>query len=66
MIIDAARVTPLTKVVSSYIHCGFWDAYMSIREFVHRVVRKQLVEHPTKVFFTGVYKSTINDTTIVH
>lgn len=32
---------------------GFWDAYLTVRGFVHGVLRHELVRNPTTVFFTG-------------
>ncbi len=32
---------------------GFWDAYSHVRDFVHAILRKELVKSPTTVFFTG-------------
>jgi alpha-beta hydrolase superfamily lysophospholipase len=32
---------------------GFWDAYSHVRDFVHAILRKELIKTPTTVFFTG-------------
>lgn len=45
----------MNPVASLYtVYCsGFWDAYSSIREFVHRALRTALKEHPAHVYFCG-------------
>lgn len=32
---------------------GFWEAYLSVREFVHAVLRRELSVTPGEVYFTG-------------
>lgn len=55
LIKSAAYVTPgLKKSVASFVHSGFYEAYEGTREFVHRVLRRELGESPAaSVFFTG-------------
>lgn len=37
-----------------YCMCsGFWEAYEHVRDFVHAILRRELVRNPTTVFFTG-------------
>lgn len=38
---------------SIYSCSGFWEAYEHVREFIHAILRKELVRNPTTVFFTG-------------
>lgn len=50
----AAYFTPgLKRTVASYVHSGFWEAYLGVREFVHRSLRKELVDYPGHVYFCG-------------
>lgn len=55
LIKSAAYVTPgLKNTVAPFVHSGFFDAYVGLREFVHRVLRRELSESPSSsVFFTG-------------
>lgn len=32
---------------------GFWEAYQYVRVFIHAILRRELVQNPTTVFFTG-------------
>jgi putative lipase involved disintegration of autophagic bodies len=32
---------------------GFWEAYEHVRDFVHAILRRELVKNPTTVYFTG-------------
>ena len=51
---SAAKYTPVLQgLVKPYIHSGFWEAYSLVREFVHAVVRRELIEEPTDLFVTG-------------
>ena len=34
-------------------HSGFWDAYITVRSFIHSRLRKELLENPADIFFTG-------------
>ena len=47
-------ITPgLKNVVNPCVHSGFWDAYVVVREFVHKVLRKELSKQPGHLCFTG-------------
>lgn len=32
---------------------GFWEAYEHVRDFIHAILRRELVRNPTTVYFTG-------------
>lgn len=55
LIKSAAYKTPWLKTtVAPFVHSGFYEAYEVTREFVHRVLRRELSESPAaSVFFTG-------------
>ncbi len=43
----------LSNVSDCYCFSGFWEAYLTVRGFVHGVLRHELAKNPTTVFFTG-------------
>jgi len=47
------RIPGLKHVLVGYVHTGFWDAYASVRERLHRVIRKYLMEEEYQLFVTG-------------
>jgi predicted lipase len=48
------KYTPgLKGVVLPHVHTGFWEAYSVVREFVHRTLRRELLQAPAHVCFTG-------------
>jgi predicted lipase len=54
LVAKTAAYTPGVKqFVATYVHCGFWSAYLQVRSYVHNALRKELVKNPTSVFFTG-------------
>ena len=54
LVVSAASKTPVLKnIVKVNVHSGFWEAYEHVREFIHAILRKELVRNPTTVFFTG-------------
>lgn len=54
LVVTAATHTPVLKnIISPQVHSGFWDAYTSVRGFIHAVLREELANHPSLVFFTG-------------
>lgn len=49
----ASHTPGLKKIVNPSVHCGFWDAYSVVREFVHGVLRRELAVESAHVYFTG-------------
>ncbi|CAE7446613.1 unnamed protein product, partial [Symbiodinium microadriaticum] len=50
----AAQITPgLEHTVNTHIHSGFWEAYLTVREFIHTVVRQELLRRPSDIICTG-------------
>jgi len=50
----AASHTPgLQDTVNTHIHSGFWEAYLTVRIFIHTVLRQELVTNPAHIFCTG-------------
>lgn len=53
-VMNAASHTPyLQSYVNVYCHTGFWDSYEVIRQELHNILRKTLLESPGPVYFTG-------------
>jgi hypothetical protein len=51
---SAAKHTPVLQgLVKPFVHTGFWRAYLSVRDFVHTVVRRELRDEPADLFVTG-------------
>jgi predicted lipase len=49
-----ANNTPgLKNIVGTYVHSGFWEAYIQLRSYIHTALRKELMKTPTTIFFTG-------------
>lgn len=46
-------VTPFEEVVKPFVHKGFWEAYLVIRDELHEFLRKELKNEPAEIFFTG-------------
>mmetsp|Transcript_16006 Transcript_16006/g.24135 ORF Transcript_16006/g.24135 Transcript_16006/m.24135 type:complete len:1161 (-) Transcript_16006:137-3619(-) len=54
MLALAASHTPgLHHTVNTHIHSGFWEAYLTVRVFIHTVLRQELVADPAHVYCTG-------------
>jgi hypothetical protein len=51
--IAASKNKVLRKFLRSHVHGGFWDAYSTIRFFVHGVLRRELAQESCSVYFTG-------------
>lgn len=51
--IAASKNKVLRKFLRSHIHGGFWDAYSTIRFFVHAVLRRELAQESCSIYFTG-------------
>jgi predicted lipase len=32
---------------------GFWEVYLHAREFIHAILRRELSQNPTTVYFSG-------------
>jgi hypothetical protein len=37
----------------TFVHTGFWDAYMTVRDFIHTTLRQELAQRPAHVMCTG-------------
>jgi len=54
LIVSAASITPgFTQFVTTSVHSGFWEAYLSVREQVHRWVISELMANPASLCITG-------------
>mmetsp|Transcript_13950 Transcript_13950/g.25988 ORF Transcript_13950/g.25988 Transcript_13950/m.25988 type:complete len:637 (-) Transcript_13950:393-2303(-) len=54
----AVAHTPIiSKTVKAFVHSGFWECYIVVREFIHETLRKELaLTSPSKgkhIYFTG-------------
>eukprot|EP01034_Spumella_vulgaris_P028050 gene28050-34847_t len=49
----ASKTPGLKSIVKQHVHSGFWEAYSHVRDFVHAILRRELIKSPTTVFFTG-------------
>jgi putative lipase involved disintegration of autophagic bodies len=43
----------LIVLLTNDFFSGFWNAYLTIREFIHLTLRRELLERPAHVYFTG-------------
>ena len=51
---SAAKITPLlNNRYDTFVHTGFWDAYMTVRDFIHTTLRQELAQRPAHVMCTG-------------
>jgi predicted lipase len=54
MLSAAAAHTPgLEDRVHTSLHSGFWEAYCTVRGFIHTVIRQELAARPANVYCTG-------------
>lgn len=50
----AASHTPgLEDRIQTSLHSGFWEAYLTVRGFIHTVIRQELAARPAHVYCTG-------------
>mmetsp|Transcript_21523 Transcript_21523/g.31265 ORF Transcript_21523/g.31265 Transcript_21523/m.31265 type:complete len:1073 (+) Transcript_21523:100-3318(+) len=50
----AASHTPVLQLaVNTYVHSGFWEVYLTVREFIHSTLRQELSRSPAHLYFTG-------------
>lgn len=49
----AQQAPLLRKFYNSRIHAGFWEAYVTVRERIHSVVREELLKEPADILVTG-------------
>ena len=43
----------LNSRYDTFVHTGFWDAYLTVRDFVHTSLRQELAQRPAHVMCTG-------------
>lgn len=50
----AVKKTPLLNTrYDTFVHTGFWDAYLTVRDFIHTTLRQELAQRPAHVMCTG-------------
>lgn len=51
--VAVAHTPGLEDRVQTSLHSGFWEAYLTVRGFIHTVVRQELAARPANVYCTG-------------
>jgi hypothetical protein len=51
---SAVKNAPILNTrYDTFVHTGFWDAYLTVRDFIHTTLRQELAQRPAHVMCTG-------------